>query len=81
MECVRCHLPLQKNLRGMPDVRPKIHPSIESRLSLTISTPTRIRSASFLLVERSYRVKDNSRGLDPSISSGTKEEATNTAQD
>ena len=32
----------------MPDVRPKIHPSIESRLSHTISTPTRIRSAFFL---------------------------------
>ena len=35
-----------KNLRGMPDSRPKnpIHP----RLSHSISTPTRIRSAFFL---------------------------------
>ena len=32
----------------MPDARPKIHPSIESTLSHTISTQTRIRSAFFL---------------------------------
>ena len=37
-----------KSLRGMPDARPKNHPSIESRLSHTISTPTRIRSVFFL---------------------------------
>ena len=37
-----------KNLWGMPDARPKNHPSIESRLSHKILTPTRIRSAFFL---------------------------------
>ena len=39
-----CHPPLQKNIWGMPDVRPKVHPSIQSTLSHTISTPNRISS-------------------------------------
>ena len=44
----RLSLRLCKKSAGMSDVRPKIHPAIESTLSHTISNQIRIRSAFFL---------------------------------
>ena len=51
---LRCHPPLQKNLRGMPDTRPKIHPSPAVNVTHTISTPNPIRIAFFLRRTQKY---------------------------